>query len=56
MGFPVFMPAISASMGLSYLQVATILGIRQGGFGVVNLGGGVFVDMFKTRWGHILTG
>ena len=56
MGFPVFMPAISAGMGLSYLQVATILGIRQGGFGVVNLGGGVFVDMLKKQWGHILTG
>ena len=56
MGFPVFMPAISASMGLSYLQVATILGIRQGGFGVVNLGGGVLVDMLKKQWGHILTG
>lgn len=56
MGFPVFMPAITASMGLSNLHVATILGIRQVGFGVVNLGGGVFVDMLKKQWGHILTG
>ena len=56
MGFPVLMPAISASFGLNYLQVATILGIRQRGFGVVNLGGGVFVDMLKKQWGHILTG
>ncbi len=56
MGFPVFMPAISACMGLSYLQVATILGIRQAGFGVVNLGGGVLVDMLKKQWGFILTG
>ena len=56
MGFPIFMPAISASMGLSYLQVATILGIRQAGFGVVNLGGGVLVDRLKKQWGFILTG
>ena len=56
MGFPVFMPAITASMGLSNLQVATVLGIRQVGFGAVNLGSGVFVDMLKKQWGHILTG
>ena len=56
MGFQVFMPAITASMGLSYFQVATIAGIRQGGFGVVNLGGGVLVDRLKRQWGYILTG
>ncbi|PKB64743.1 MAG: hypothetical protein BZY80_02210 [SAR202 cluster bacterium Io17-Chloro-G2] len=56
MGFQVFMPAIRDSMGLSYLQVATIAGIRQGGFGVVNLGGGVLVDRLKRQWGQILTG
>ena len=56
MGFPVFMPAITAGMNLNYLQVAAIWGIRQGGFGAVNLGGGVFVDMLKKQWGHILTG
>ena len=37
-GLPVFMPAISSAMGLGNLQVATLLGIRQAGFGVVNLG------------------
>ncbi len=55
-GLPVFMPAISSAMGLGNLQVATLLGIRQAGFGVVNLGGGVFVDMLKSQWGLILTG
>ena len=39
-GFPVFMPAIQAAMGLSNFQVAFMLGIRQGGFGAVNLIGG----------------
>ena len=32
------------------------LQIRQAGFGAVNLGGGVFVDMLKSQWGLILTG
>lgn len=54
-GLTVLMPAIASSMGLSNLQVATLLGIRQAGFGVVNLGGGVFVDMLKNQWGPILT-
>ena len=35
-GFPVFMPAIKAAMGLSNFEVAFMLGIRQGGFGAVN--------------------
>ena len=54
-GLPVFMPAIAASLGLSTLQVAALLGVRQAGFGGVNLGGGVFVDMLKNQWGLILT-
>ena len=55
-GFPVFMPAITSALGLSGIQVASLLGIRQAGFGVVNLGGGVFVDMAKNQWGLLLTG
>ncbi len=54
-GIPVFMPAIASALGLSTLQVASLLGIRQAGFGVVNLGVGVFVDMLKNQWGLILT-
>jgi len=55
-GFPVLMPAIASALGLSNFQVASLLGIRQAGFGVVNLGGGVFVDMVQNQWGLILTG
>ena len=55
-GFPVFMPAITSTLGLGGLQVASLLGIRQAGFGVVSLGGGVLVDMFRNQWGLILTG
>lgn len=55
-GFPVFLPVIAASLGMSNLQVAGLLGVRQVGFGVVNLGGGVFVDMLRNQWGLILTG
>ena len=54
-GMPLFMPAIATSLGLSNLQVATLLGIRQAGDGVINLGTGVFVDMVKNQWGLILT-
>lgn len=49
------MPAIATALSLSNFQVAALLGIRQAGFGVVNLGGGVFVDMVKNQWGLILT-
>ncbi len=55
-GFPVFMPAIQAAMGLTNFQVAFLLGIRQGGFGAVNLIGGAIVDQMKASWGAILTG
>ena len=55
-GFPVFMPAIQAAMGLSNFQVAFLLGIRQGSSGAVNLIGGAIVDQMKASWGPILTG
>jgi len=55
-GFPVFMPAIKAAMGLSNFEVAFMLGIRQGGFGAVNLIGGAIIDQMKASWGPILTG
>ena len=55
-GFPVFMPAIAQTLGLSYIQVATLLSIRQVGSGLVSLGGGALVDILKSQWGMILTG
>ncbi len=55
-GFPVFLPAIAATLGLGTFQVAVLHGVRQGGFGVVNLGAGVFVDRLRRNWGMILTG
>ncbi|MEC8857520.1 MAG: MFS transporter [Chloroflexota bacterium] len=55
-GFPVFMPAIKAALGLSNFEVAFMLGIRQGGGGAVNLIGGAIVDQMKASWGPILTG
>ena len=54
-GFPVFMPKIGRSLGLSNFQVAGLLAIRQAGFGAVNLGGGILVDMLRYHWGLILT-
>ena len=50
------MPAIASTLGLNNFQVAALLGIRQGGFGVVNLLFGVVVDRFIDNWGQILTG
>ena len=55
-GFPVFLPVIAQSLGLGYTQVATLLGIRQAGSGLVSLGGGALVDVRKSQWGMILTG
>ena len=55
-GIYVFMPAITSAMGLNTFQVSTLLAIRQGGFGAVNPGSGLFVDMVKGHWGLILTG
>ncbi len=54
-GLPAIMPTIASAMGLSTLQVATMHGIRQAGFGLVNLLGGPVVDMLKHQWGLILT-
>ena len=54
--FPFFMPDITRTLGMSTLQVASILGIRQVGFGAVNLATGPLVDMLKRYWGLILTG
>ena len=50
------MPAIASTLGLNNFQVAALLGIRQGGFGVVNLLFGVVVDRLIDNWGQILTG
>ena len=55
-GIYVFLPAIATATGLNTFQVSTLLAIRQGGFGVVNLSSGLFVDMVKGKWGLILTG
>ena len=54
--FMILLPSITASLGLSALQVGTLGAIRQVGFGVVNLPGGFIVDMLKGQWGLILTG
>ena len=55
-GFPVLMPTIASYFGLSSLQVSVLLALRFTGFGVVNIGGGLVVDMLKRRWGEMLTG
>lgn len=54
-GFPVLLPTIASSFGLSNVQISVLLALRFAGFGVVNLGGGLVVDMFKRHWGPILT-
>ena len=55
-GIPVLMPTISSAFGLSDIQVSTVLAVRFAGFGVVNLVGGLVVDMLKRFWGLMLTG
>ena len=55
-GFPLLMPTIASYFGLSSLQVSVLLALRFTGFGVVNIGGGLVVDMLKRRWGEMLTG
>ena len=55
-GIPVLMPTISSFFGLSNIQVSLVLAFRFAGFGVVNLGGGLVVDMLKRYWGLMLTG
>ena len=54
-GFPVLLPTIASFFGLSNMQISVLLALRFAGFGVVNLGGGLVVDMFKRHWGPILT-
>ena len=55
-GFPLLLTEISAAMGFSNLQNASVFAVRQVGSGFINLGGGPLVDMFKYHWGLILTG
>ena len=50
------MPTISSFFGLSAIQVSVVLAFRFAGFGIVNLGGGLVVDMLKRYWGWMLTG
>jgi MFS family permease len=54
-GFPVLLPTIASSFGLGNTQISVLLALRLAGFGVVNLGGGLVVDMLKRHWGPILT-
>lgn len=54
-GVPVMLPEITSYFGLSTLQVTIIHALRFVGFGVVNIGGGLVVDMWKRHWGRMLT-
>ena len=54
-GFPYVVTAIAEAMGLSTFQVASLHSIRTAGSGVVHIGGGLMVDIMKSRWGIILT-
>ena len=56
LSLPAVLPTIASFLGLSNFQVAGLHGVRQAGSGVVNLGGGPVVDVFKRQWGLILTG
>ncbi len=55
-GFPLLLTEISAAMGFSNVQNASVFAVRQVGSGFINLGGGPLVDMFRYHWGLILTG
>ena len=55
-GVPVMMPSISSHFGLNTFQISVLLALRFIGFGVVNIGGGLVVDMLKQYWGIMLTG
>ena len=55
-GVPVMMPSISSHFGLNTFQITVLLALRFIGFGVVNIGGGLVVDMLKRYWGIMLTG
>ena len=54
--FPILLPTIAASLGLSTLQVGSVATVREVAFGLINLPGGLVVDTLKRRWGLILTG
>ena len=54
-GFPVLLPTISSYFGLSTFQVSVLHALRFTGTGVVNIGGGLVVDMLKRHWGAMLT-
>ncbi len=55
-GFPVLMPTIASYFGLNTLQVTLLVALKYTGFGIVSIGGGLVVDMFKRYWGLMLTG
>ncbi len=54
-GVPVMMPTIASHFGLTTFQVTVLQALRFTGFGVVNIGGGLVVDMLKRHWGMMLT-
>ena len=53
--FNVLLPYITTTLGLTNFQIGTVASIRQVGFGIVNLPGGLVVDMVRGQWGLILT-
>ena len=53
--FNVLLPYITTTLGLNNFQIGTVASIRQAGFGIVNLPGGLVVDMVRKHWGLILT-
>jgi sugar phosphate permease len=53
--FNVLLPYITTTLGLTNFQIGTVASIRQIGFGIVNLPGGLVVDMVRAQWGLILT-
>ena len=53
--FNVLLPYITTTLGLNNFQIGTVASIRQAGFGIVNLPGGLVVDMVRKQWGLILT-
>ena len=55
-GIPVLMPTIASFFGLSNIQVSVVMAFRFAGFGIVNIGGGLVIDMLKKYWGPILAG
>ena len=54
--FPVILPSITASLGLTNIQVGSIATVKNIGFGLVNLPGGLVIDLVRGQWGLILIG